>query len=71
MPADHNDQKEKGEQLDCGSNELKEEIDCIDNPLLKSQRETILGLKAMCQNGGGKKGNCLSQINALEHVQRF
>ena len=62
------ERKKSGKEADCGSNEIKEEFDCIDDPLLAHRHEEILALRKLCQAGGGKKGDCLSQINGLGPV---
>jgi len=62
------EQKASGKEPDCGSNEVKEEFDCIDDPLMKHRREEIMALRRLCQAGGGKKGDCLSQIQGLGTV---
>lgn len=60
--------KETGKDADCGSNEVKEEFDCIDDPTLAHMKDELLALRKLCQTGGGKKGDCLSQIQALGPV---
>lgn len=64
----HKQQEESGKDPDCGSNEIREEIDCIDDPLLAGQRETIKALEEMCKAGHGHHGTCLSQIGAMGKI---
>ena len=62
--------RKEGQDVNCGSNEVKEEIDCIDHPLLKDKRNDILVLKELCKSGCPtcKRRDCLSQINSLDMI---